>query len=454
MVSISKLIKSFKKCYNSFEVCSVFFENEGTWHNIITTLYLSKKDSVTPINDVLFDGEKIKILKTHTNMTTFSSYLTGLETGRINVQGFLIHFNPVDYDYRDTRHDEYHNFRETENAETFELSRGFDVFNDNSNLRDYLDQLNPDVIKLGFRDVFDFISHYTGIKKYSRSYNYDLHIIVPVYFSLGEMFIENNIFYANVTFDPKFKDLQINVIGISENNRNTRFRGHIIVGCQQTVQIPLTNMPPDSKLQVSLFSRSLPELQIQETVYVPITKPLLPFSQTYDQFFKLDELETIVTKPQTLDSNKRSDLYEKAVCDLFSLCGLSTVLLGENEILRLENKTQIGSADILAYDGQEHLLVIDCDIMVPDIKKANNLVHLCKYLGDLPGIRDIKYIIPVIVSPNYSNNIDSEVLQLSESLIMKIFEGIHFKNTNDLVSMITEPYHENLLFLSKFGLDI
>ena len=135
--------------------------------------------------------------------------------------------------------------------------------------------------------------------------------------------------------------------------------------------------------------------------------------------------------------------YPKGVCDLFSLCGLSTIHLGEHEKLILGNKTEIGSADILAYDGDETLFVIDCDIKFPDPKKMENLIHLCRYLESLPKVQEVKNVIPIIVSPSPTSLTNSDVFIIDRALIEKLFKGIYFKSKKELVSMITEQYSQH-----------
>jgi len=267
-------------------------------------------------------------------------------------------------------------------------------------------------------------------------------MIIPVYFSIDSIKVENGILKIELLYDDNFKDLQINIIGYSSDYRTKLYREKLEVEDQRKIGIPLRNLYPNCRLEVYLLSRSLPELQIKETIFVPIDQPLIPFTQTYNQFHKLVELERILTSPETLDSRNRSEQYEKAVCDLFSLCGLSTIHLDEHEILQLENKTQIGSADILAYDGIEHLFVIDCDIMVPDIKKMENLKYLCRYLEKIPEIGKVQYVIPVIVSPNPSSSSDTGVLVLAGEMIRRLFKAIHYQNKGEIVSMITSAYFQ------------
>ena len=108
----------------------------------------------------------------------------------------------------------------------------------------------------------------------------------------------------------------------------------------------------------------------------------------------------------------------------------------------LENKTEIGSADILAYDSSEYLFVIDCDILFPDPKKMENLIYLCRYLESLPKVSEVKNVIPVIVSPNPTSLSNSEVLVIDRAIIQRLIKGIYYKSKNELVSIITDLYFQ------------
>jgi len=443
MVSISDIIKAFKECYNSFEISSIIHFNGMSWRNVLTSFYLSNEVLEKPQENVVFNGDNIKIFKMRLNISDLFNYLEGLKIGQIPLCELLVYFDKsFDYDSLKIIEDEYNRYRRTEGARTFVFERGYNVFNNDNLLFGHLEQINADVIKLGFIDAFDFISYHTGIRSYSTSYSRDFLMIIPIFFTINSVKVENGILNINLIYDNEFRDLQINAIGYAKDNITRIFRENREVNAEKNVHFPVENMLPDLKLEIYLFSRRLPELQIKETIWVPINQPLLPFTQTYNQFHKLEDLENILIKPETLDSKSRSDLYEKAVCDLFSLCGLSTIHLKDHEVLRLENKHEIGSADILAYDGLANLFVIDCDTLVPDPKKMGNLIHLCRYLRSVPKVNEVKNIIPIIVSPNPPSSNDTDVLVLAGNMIQQLFKGIHYKSKKELVAIITELYFQ------------
>jgi hypothetical protein len=440
MVSISEIIKAFKRCYNSFEICSVIYDDGKSWHNVLTSFYLSKDIIENTKENIVFDGDNIKIVIIQMSHSCLQKHLEDLKKGQIYIKGLQVQFeNPFDYDTLKIREDTYAHYRQTEGSRTFIFERNFNVFNNNNLIKKHLD-LNTEVIKLGFIDIFDFISHYAGIRSYSPSYSHDFLMIIPVFFSINSTKVENGELNIDLGYSNEFNDLQINVIGYKEDNITKIFRENKEIKDNRKINFSVQSVLPDSKLDIYLFSRSLPELQVKETIYVPINQPLLPFTQTYNQFHKLEELELILTKPETLDSKARSSLYEKAVCDLFSLCGLSAIHLKDHEILQLKNKTKIGSADILAYDGSENLFVIDCDIMVPDPKKMVNLIYLCRYLSSVTTVNEIKNIIPIIISPSAPTTDDTDVLVIDGGMIHQLFKGIHYKSKYELVSMITKLY--------------
>ena len=445
MVSISEIIKAFKTCYNSFEINTVIHYDGDIWQNVLTSFLLSKTALDDPQEKVVYNGINIKILKIRLNISELNKYLEGFKKGKIYFHGFEVQVaEPFDYDELTIREDRYAHFRQTEGAKTFVFQRHFNVFNNYKFLTDHLNQINGEVIKLGFIDAFDFISSHVGDRQYASGSSHDFLMLIPIFFSINSVKVESRVLNVDLLYDKEFRDLQINIVGYADN-RKILFRENKKGGDTKKVVFNLENVLPDSKIEIRLFSRSLPELQLEDTVYMPISQPLLPLTQVYNKFHKLENLEKILTKPEILDSKRRSDLFEKGVSDLFSLCGLSTIHLGEHEILQLDNKTEIGSADILAYDGSEILLVIDCDILYPDPKKMENLIHLCRYLESLPKVKELNYVIPIIVSPSPSSLSNLDVLVIDGKIIQQLIKGIYYKSKEDLVSVITDLYSKQQL---------
>ena len=216
MVTISEIIKAFESSYNSFEICSVVHNDGSVWNNVLTTIYVSKNIVEKPEESILYDGTHIKILKIKINYSDLIPSLEGLKKGQLYFGGLKAQIaSPFDYDNLKIDEDRYANYRQTEGARTFYCQRNFNVFSSDSLLIKHLDQINADVIKLGFIDSFDFISYHTGLRglrSYSANHSSDFLMIIPVFFSINTAIVENEVLIVDLVYDEVFNDLQINVM--------------------------------------------------------------------------------------------------------------------------------------------------------------------------------------------------------------------------------------------------
>ena len=81
------------------------------------------------------------------------------------------------------------------------------------------------------------------------------------------------------------------------------------------------------------------------------------------------------------------------------------------------------------------MLLIDCDILNPDPKKISDLSMLTRYLFNLPLLKNLKKIIPVIVTPreceNYDDNYD--VIIINKSRIEQLIKMVQYKDEIDIL---------------------
>ena len=63
-----------------------------------------------------------------------------------------------------------------------------------------------------------------------------------------------------------------------------------------------------------------------------------------------------------------------------------------------ESGYQIGTADIIAYEDNERVLLVDCDIGGVDSKKIQELIETSERLGSLNGYRELNFV-PVLFTP-------------------------------------------------------
>jgi len=169
---------------------------------------------------------------------------------------------------------------------------------------------------------------------------------------------------------------------------------------------------------------------------VPIKNVAEPFLKTLDAFCSLDKLKKMLFEPENYGKNP-DKIFENAVTWLLSLAGYETVHLGVL-IKRLNGKSEsfdklsaesgyhIGSADIIAYEENERLLLIDCDIGTVDPEKVQKLAELKKHFREkLKGYEKLP-IVAILFSPrdNRKPSPSIDVMIADQSVIRRIFEAV------------------------------
>jgi len=85
---------------------------------------------------------------------------------------------------------------------------------------------------------------------------------------------------------------------------------------------------------------------------------------------------------------------------LLSLAGYNPLHLGKSfEKCRTETGFEFGSADIIAYEENERILLVDCDTGPIDQNKIQRLIELGNFFSEcLKEYRGLE-IIPVLITP-------------------------------------------------------
>lgn len=106
---------------------------------------------------------------------------------------------------------------------------------------------------------------------------------------------------------------------------------------------------------------------------------------------------------------------------------VTTYYHSEVELLDIiESGYHIGSADIIAYEGNERILLIDCDIGSVDPKKVQKLAELKKHFREKLKDYEKLPIVPILFSPKDFRQTSSsiDVMIADESVIKRIFEAV------------------------------
>ena len=102
-------------------------------------------------------------------------------------------------------------------------------------------------------------------------------------------------------------------------------------------------------------------------------------------------------------------IFENAVNWLLSLAGFQTIYLGFeittskgrkkfDSLTAKESGIPIGSTDIIAFEENYRLLLVDCDIGGIDDNKIDKLLGACKRLAESSGFNKFSFV-PVLCTP-------------------------------------------------------
>jgi len=153
-------------------------------------------------------------------------------------------------------------------------------------------------------------------------------------------------------------------------------------------------------------------------------------------------------EPENYGKNPQQ-IFENAVTWLLSLAGFETVHLG-GQIKKLNGKNEsfdklfaksgyhIGSADIIAYEENERILLIDCDIGTVDPKKVQKLAELKKHFREKLKCYEKLPIVPILFSPKdfRKTSPSLDVMIADQTVIKRIFEAVLKGNREQTRSLL------------------
>lgn len=157
----------------------------------------------------------------------------------------------------------------------------------------------------------------------------------------------------------------------------------------------------------------------------PLQYVVEPFLKVLDAFCPIDKFKKMLLEPEKCGKEPQK-IFENAVTWLLSLAGFHTLYLGRYDVLRAkESSYEIGSADIIAYEDNERLLLVDCDIGSVDEKKIQKLVETRQQLESIIHNGEIRFV-PVLFSPRAYEETrkNTQVTIVDKAIIESIIEKL------------------------------
>jgi hypothetical protein len=256
---------------------------------------------------------------------------------------------------------------------------------------------------LGLRNYDDLACSWLGINSLQNSVN--MCITYPIYACINQIKYQGA---SEVKVSLKIDEhlLENSTIWLNRSPSGDREaiierHSYELKACQKTVEegfYYITLSPTFQainmmdKVTASIINAELGQLTIMEELIYSPSEGFGPFKKAFILFDAGKKMEERLLNPK-----EKEDL-EFAFTWLLEMLNFSAINLGlgKDEIIR-EEKTQRGSADILAISSEDpkEIIVIDCTIGVPDGNKIDNIKNTSDYISRKIGIP----IKPVIVTP-------------------------------------------------------
>lgn len=301
--------------------------------------------------------------------------------------------------------------------------------------------------RLNYSSILELIKDVLRIETNYRDHK-DFECIITDLSQIKDIAFNNTSFMVEITKISGLRDLQLNLV-----LKRCKKGGFFDPFWREAVTISESEPPPVGKTYVvkkslkppSLLPSDLIELKLihrpsaltldERYERVPLQNVVEPFFKMLDAFCPINEFRKMLLEPENYGKAPEK-IFENAVAWLLSLAGYHTIYLapkikipkGETsfEVLRAkESRYEIGGADIIAYEDNERLLLVDCDIGPFDEKKIQKLIETQRYFEHINKCEKLA-IVPVLFSPRAHGEVTEEahVVIVDKSDIESILEEL------------------------------
>lgn len=292
---------------------------------------------------------------------------------------------------------------------------------------------------LDFNTSSNLIKHHLKIN-YTKGDRKDLEIEVLPPATIKKLSFQKNDLEVILEKKSKIDGLQLN-LDVKRDNR-TVWKDYLEIPLEkiefennpEVFRIPV--LLPLDFLQLKLIHKDSGLILDTTNIKAPIENAAEPFVVVLDTFCSLDKLKRMLFEPENIGKNP-DKIFDKAVTWLLSLAGYDTIHIGTH-ITKLNGKKEtfdkidkksgynFGCADIIAYEENERILLIACDIGSLDPKKIQDLCKTKKYFRTkLKGYEKLP-IVPILFTPRdiRASSPSVDVFIANKDVITRIFEAL------------------------------
>jgi len=393
-MSLREAMPIIRRLYESFGLKSMILLKDNEWINVVTVIDLTRRKVENLNNEYRFLEERLgkidynnfKIIFQARPISEIHDVITELENGYLRVGDLhtkLLAIKPQEIgDQKISRsgwllrvgeYSEYHCY-----GVTLTMSDTPDHVLSNFGVSSSM---------LGVQDFDDLARSWLGLDSFRATIN--IHFIIPIYATVtGIQYQGGNEIKATLRVDQRLFNycaIWLTRKGQGDYAPILERTKYDIASCENVTQDGFvytllrhgfSALGPNDRISVDFLHNELGLLDQQEMRMADFTmRTPEPFSQTFALFDAGKNLEK-----HLLDPKDQEDLVA-SFSWLLEMIDIRSLKLGRDERVR-ENKTEKGSADIIAYDSESNkVLVIDCTIGVPSESKIDKIRNTSNYIA-------------------------------------------------------------------------
>jgi len=443
---LKDILKRMEGIYKTIDLRTACFKEGAEWQNALTVIRFShsKAGAVRKIYDYLHqkwggrvDTPRLKVLCQALPISKYGGLTRGLlENGTLSFKNLTVKFEgKKDIDsWRCTFTDCPHYLRRLEKWKIFD-----GVISRSSNIYEKLEHVESDARSLRFAGIYNCINEWLQ-SRFSSNVSTDITFSAPVYAIIDDVDVKDSSIKIRISSHKNMvRSLHLDLLQwkgrgfwgqsiektdelISTSRKDLIAEEPVEVEPTfQTFEVDyeIPSWNPTDYLDAKLIYDRVEILEIDNKEgtlagfrerKAPVANP---FFWAYDRFCSYDELIKQLKDPQRVATSKKrepSQIFERAVSWLLTLCGLQTIKLDEYEKLTPKaGKIQYDSVDIIAYSREKSLIVLaSCTTGLPKSDEdVPRLLDVTKRLEQDLFKETSTKLVPVI----FSSLIDLELVK-------------------------------------------
>jgi hypothetical protein len=396
--TIENVMPLLDKWYESFGIRSMIVLNVNEWINVVTVIQLTRRKvedlnsehSLTQKRLGNVDNDNFKIIFQARPISAFSYLISELQTNLFKIGDLRTRLLVKDAGKLcDTRISEGRVIRSGEYAEYDCYSARLSM--DNTPEGVLLEHgISP--LSLGLKDFNEVARSWLDLENLGESVN--IHIIFPIYAKIsGIQYQGGNEIKVTMKMSSRLSDnshVWLYRTGQADNApilERTKYDVASLENANQdgfvytTLRHDFSTITQNDRIFAALLHDELGLLS-RDDLWMTIlsSERRAPFLQMFSLFDAAKKMEEHLLNPADAED------FANAVTWLLECIDVRCFKLAKGETIR-ENKTEMGSADIIAFcSNEKEIIAIDCTIGVPQEPKIDKIKNTAEYVSRKIGL--------------------------------------------------------------------